>query len=165
MLSGKSYIMKLDVWNVPEGKHQLAILGTDSVPSWFDLMPSSDFYHLLPTHDLADSINAWSTLTERMMGDGNLEAAKGWLEVIFTHNPKSLVGFYQQAKYNWADGDSALTVASFDSVLMRIEKWDDPALLDTTSPLYDFMNVKWKHYMYDVATREREMYINCPELR
>lgn len=161
----QDYLMVLDVWNVPEGKYQLGILGTDSVPSWFDVMPSSDFYHLLPAQDLADSINAWATIAERVMADGTPGAAAAWLDSIFTHNNKSLVGYYQQAKYFWAKEDSANTVASFDSVLQRIKNWDDPALPDTTSPLYDNISLKWKHFMYDVATREREIYINCPELR
>ncbi|MBK6909630.1 MAG: hypothetical protein IPH10_01640 [bacterium] len=161
----QEYMMILDVWDVPEGKYQLGILGTDSVPSWFDVMPSSGFYHLLPAQDLADSINAWATIAERVMADGNPGGAAQWLDSIFTHDSKSLVGYYQQAKYCWAKEDSVNTVASFDSVLQRIKNWDDPALPDTTDPIYDNIYLKWKHFMHDLTTREREIYINCPELR
>lgn len=165
LFPGKDYIMQLDVWDVPEGKYQLAIMGTDSVPSWFDVIPSSDFYHMLSANSLADSINAWATIFERAMADGNLEEAKELLEVIFTHNELSTVGYYERAKFYWKDNDSTETVASFDSVLTRLDKWDDPALPDTTDKSFDSMNLKWKHFMQQSVAQEREMYINCPELR
>lgn len=159
------WYMKLDVWDVPEGKYQLAIMGTDSVPEWFDVMPRSDFYHMLPAKNLADSINAWATIFERVMADGNPDGAKVWLDSIMTYNPLSTVGFYETAKYYWENDDSAGTVENFDAVLLRLADWDDPALPDTTDLSFDRMNLKWKHFMMESVTQEREMYINCPELR
>lgn len=165
LFSKKNYIMKLDVWDLPEGKYQLAIMGTDSVPNWFDVMPRSDFYHMLPAKSMADSINAWATIFERVMADGNLEDAKSWLELILSYNSLSTVGFYESAQYYWQNDDSASTVANFDATLDRLDNWDDPALPDTTDVSYDNMNLKWKHFMVSHVTQQREMYINCPELR
>lgn len=161
----QDYIMKIDVWDVPEGKYQLAILGTDSVPSWFDVMPSSDFYHMLPANSLADSINAWATIFERVMADGDPSNALPWLDSIFTHNSKSAVGYFEQAMYHWEKNDSASVVEAFDAVLSRLESWDDPALPDTTDLSFNSMNLQWKHYMFETTTRKREIYINCPEWR
>ncbi len=161
----KDYIMKLDVWDVPEGKYQLAIMGTNSVPEWFDVMPSSDFYHMLPAQSLADSINAWATICERLIADEELAKAEAWVDTIFTYNTKSTVGFYEQAELNWQNDDSAGTVDAFDQVLERLANWDDPALPDTTDMAYDGMNLKWKHFMIESVTQSREMYINCPEWR
>ncbi|MCB9357543.1 MAG: hypothetical protein H6505_03130 [Calditrichaeota bacterium] len=165
LLYKKDYIMKLDVWDVPEGKYQLAIVGTDSVPSWFDVMPSSDFYHMLPAKSLADSLNAWATIFERVMNDGDPGAAEPWLDSLFAHNSHSTVGYFEQAMYYWAKDDSAGVVSSFDSVLARLDLWDDPALPDTTDKSFNSLNLQWKHFMQDLTNRKLEIYINCPEWR
>ena len=137
-----SWYITMDIWNLPEGKFQLCLLPTATVPSEFIANPWGTVFDCHKPRDLADSCNAYEVCYWRADDDSNFDASKKWVEDILLINPTSVPGWWLSAHRSLQTQDTAEAKLAFDNAIKYLNEGDDPAMPDSTQrPLMEIEKI------------------------
>ena len=149
------YSIKLDIWNLPEGKFQLCILPTDKIPSDLHPLIAGSMIEFYPARDLADSCNGYEGCYWRMKYDSNFSAAKDWVGKIIAINPTSVPGWWLRADNALDLHDTTLARAAYDSAITYLNSGKDPAMPDSTKRKLMDLEKSYIRYLQLVLARNR----------
>ena len=124
--------IKLDIWNLPQGRFQVCILPTDKISK--DLQPHVNgcMVEFYPARNLADSCNGYEGCYWRATYDSNFTAAKEWASQILHINPKSVPGWWLMADNALNRQDTSEAKAAYDNAIEYLNRGEDPAMPDST---------------------------------
>ncbi len=129
--SGRSSL-KIDIWNLPEGRFQICLQPTDKVPSDFNAKADGYVFDYHAAQNLADSCNAYEACFWRADEDSNFSAAKDWAGKITGINPASVPGWWLTAYNALQLQDTTAAKSAFDKAIDYLNKGADPAMPDST---------------------------------
>ena len=120
-------ILIYDVWNLPKGTYRLVAKTTENIPKEFIGRTTGNVFGFEDAKDLADTTNAFEACYWRLKSDGNIEAAKEYIDKILQRNPTSIVGWAMKKDWCWKQDNIPCAIAALDSAIKYLKEELDPA--------------------------------------
>ena len=157
--SGRYNLLFYYVWGLPfQGRVRLIMQKTANAPDGFKmLIDEVQGVWITKPLSIADTINAYMGCSQRASARGNNTAALSWTDSILALNSTSIPGYWARARVYEDLGDSLNTVASYDSLLVILNRYGDPVMPDSADQNYH--QWWWYKEMIEVNLFHRWRYI------